>query len=267
MPNDWVDWHGAYDDAESGLSRRLAVVRRRIGEVLDAAGTGPVRVLGLCSGDGRDLLPELIARPQLRAGTVLVELDPTLVDRARATAAATTGVEVRHADAGDPRLFADVAPVDLLLLCGIFGNVSDADIRTTVAAAPSLLLPSGTVIWTRGRFGDQDLRPAIRGWFQEVDLTIQMAEALVESLAGAFEPDRFHDDYREQVLDLIRKKADGEEFETPEPATEKPKIVDLMAALEASVEAAKTSRTRHPTSTRSAAKKSTAKKVAAKKSA
>ena len=91
----------------------------------------------------------------------------------------------------------------------------------------------------------------------EVDVSkreVQMAEALVESLAGAFEPDKFHDDYREQVLGLIEKKAAGEEFEVPEPATEKPKIVDLMAALEASVEAAKTSRTRHPSAKKSAAK-------------
>ncbi len=60
----------------------------------------------------------------------------------------------------------------------------------------------------------------------------------------AFEPEKFHDDYREQVLDLIERKAAGEEFELPEPTTEKPKIVDLMAALEASVEAAKTSTAR-----------------------
>ncbi|CAN5720547.1 MAG: Ku protein [Ilumatobacteraceae bacterium] len=100
---------------------------------------------------------------------------------------------------------------------------------------------------------------------------VKMAEALVESLAGAFEPDKFRDDYREQVLDLIEKKAAGEEFEVPEPATEKPKIVDLMAALEASVEAAKSSRTRHPAAqqqaAKAAAKKSPAKKAAAKKSA
>lgn len=97
---------------------------------------------------------------------------------------------------------------------------------------------------------------------------VQMAEALVQSLAGAFEPEKYHDDYREQVLDLIEKKAAGEEFEVPEVAAEKPKIVDLMAALEASVEAAKSARTRHPTSKATAAKasatKTTAKKSAAK---
>ncbi len=64
---------------------------------------------------------------------------------------------------------------------------------------------------------------------------IKMAEALVESLSDEFAPEKYHDDYREQVLGLIEKKAAGEEFEVPEVAAEKPKIVDLMAALEASV--------------------------------
>ena len=49
------------------------------------------------------------------------------------------------------------------------------------------------------------------------------------------------------MLDLIEMKAAGEEFEVPEVAAEKPKVVDLMAALEASVEAAKSARERHPT--------------------
>ncbi len=76
---------------------------------------------------------------------------------------------------------------------------------------------------------------------------VQMAESLVDSLSDEFDPAKYHDDYREQVLELISKKAAGEEFEVPEAEVEKPKIVDLMAALEASVEAAKSARTRHPT--------------------
>jgi DNA end-binding protein Ku len=83
---------------------------------------------------------------------------------------------------------------------------------------------------------------------------VKMAEALVESLTDEFAPDKYHDDYREQVLGLIERKAAGEEFEVPEVAAEKPKIVDLMAALEASVEAAKSARKRHPTSTAPKAK-------------
>ncbi|MGZ4767194.1 MAG: Ku protein, partial [Ilumatobacteraceae bacterium] len=50
----------------------------------------------------------------------------------------------------------------------------------------------------------------------------------------------------EQVLDLIERKAAGEQFEAPTPAAAAPQVVDLMAALEASVKAAKAARSRHP---------------------
>jgi DNA end-binding protein Ku len=89
------------------------------------------------------------------------------------------------------------------------------------------------------------------------DKEVAMAEALVDSLAADFEPEKYRDEYREEVMALIQMKADGEEFEAPEAAAEKPKVVDIMAALEASVAAAKDARTRHP------AKKSAAKKKSA----
>jgi DNA end-binding protein Ku len=75
---------------------------------------------------------------------------------------------------------------------------------------------------------------------------VKMAEALVESLSTDFDPSKYRDAYREQVLDLIERKAAGETFETPEPAAAAPQVVDLMAALEASVKAAKAARGRHP---------------------
>jgi DNA end-binding protein Ku len=95
---------------------------------------------------------------------------------------------------------------------------------------------------------------------------IAMAESLVDSLAAEFEPQKYHDEYREQVLALIQMKADGEEFELPEIASEKPKVVDIMAALEASVAAAKEARSRHPAQ-KTAARKGGSKKAAAKKAA
>ena len=75
---------------------------------------------------------------------------------------------------------------------------------------------------------------------------VAMAEALVASLSAPFQPERFRDDYREQVIDLIERKAAGEVFEAPEPAAAAPQVVDLMAALEASVKAAQAARARHP---------------------
>jgi hypothetical protein len=58
-------------------------------------------------------------------------------------------------------------PADLLLLCGIFGNVSDGDVERTVAAVPSMLATGGTVIWTRNTRAP-DLTPRVRSWFAEV---------------------------------------------------------------------------------------------------
>jgi len=76
---------------------------------------------------------------------------------------------------------------------------------------------------------------------------LDMARQLIDSLSTDFEPDKFEDDYRNAVLDLIERKAAGEEVVAPAAAMEPDKVIDLMAALEASVAAAKQSRGRHPT--------------------
>jgi DNA end-binding protein Ku len=75
---------------------------------------------------------------------------------------------------------------------------------------------------------------------------LAMAESLVASLSAPFEPERYRDEYREQVVALIEAKAAGEELVAPADAPEAPRVVDLMAALEASVQAAKAARERHP---------------------
>jgi DNA end-binding protein Ku len=77
---------------------------------------------------------------------------------------------------------------------------------------------------------------------------LAMAGQLIESLSEPFEPESYHDTYREQVLELIERKAGGEQIvaeTTPAPSADK--VIDLMAALEASVQAAKGARGRHPT--------------------
>jgi len=79
------------------------------------------------------------------------------------------------------------------------------------------------------------------------DRELTMATQLIESLSTDFEPERFHDTYREAVLDLIEQKASGAEVVAAPAAAEPERVVDLMAALEASVAAAKESRKRHPT--------------------
>ena len=102
------------------------------------------------------------------------------------------------------------------------------------------------------------------------DKELAMAEQLVESLAGEWEPEKYEDTYREQVMEMIQAKAAGDtDFVTATEAPPREKVVDLMAALEASVKEAKEARGRHPTSADAekapAKKKPAAKKAPAKK--
>ena len=168
MNTDWSKWHDAYARPGSGLGDRLTAVRDRIGRQLDATAPDPVRVVSACAGDGRDLLGTLASRGDAdRVSALLVEYDPGLVARAREAADALPAtVEVRQADAAQSDVYAHAVPADLVLLCGIFGNVSDADVRTTIEAAPELCAPGAEVVWTRHRH-DPDLTPSIRGWFAD----------------------------------------------------------------------------------------------------
>jgi hypothetical protein len=165
---DWVEWHAGYDDPRSSISARLRVVRGHLSDALDAAPPGPVRLLSLCAGQGRDVLGVLPPHPRGRdVSAVLVEADPRIAAVARegAAQAGLAGVRVREADAARPAGYADAVPADVLLLCGIFGNVADEDIQRTAQAAPALCAPGATVIWTRHRRAP-DLTPRIRGWFR-----------------------------------------------------------------------------------------------------
>jgi DNA end-binding protein Ku len=76
----------------------------------------------------------------------------------------------------------------------------------------------------------------------EIDVTEReekMARQLIDSLTTDFDPDKYKDDYRERVLELIEQKAAGQEIVVEETSEEAPKVVDLMAALEASLAAVK----------------------------
>ena len=169
---DWAEWHRHYDDPTSGLTRRLAVVKSRLGEALDLTGADKPQVLSLCAGEGRDVVPVLASRRSGRVpAALLVEREPGLAQRARDAAAAARlkEVEVRCADAGDLGILRGFWPVEVLMLCGIFGHFNDVDLKGVVASLPQLVRGGGTVIWTRGR-SDPDMRPVVRGWFREAGL-------------------------------------------------------------------------------------------------
>jgi DNA end-binding protein Ku len=98
---------------------------------------------------------------------------------------------------------------------------------------------------------------------------LEMARQLVDTLAGEFDPEKYHDEYREEVLALIERKAAGEEIVAPAAPEEPAKVLDLMAALEASLArtGAKQASGAAPSAAKRPAKKAAAKKAPAKKPA
>ena len=164
----WPAWHNAYDDERSPLSRRLRVVQRQIAEWMDERPQAPLTAISVCAGQGHDLLGVLATRADAhRIHATLLEYDETNVSAARTaiTRAGLRNVTVRPVDAGDLSSYLGTVPADLVLMAGVFGNISDADVRRTIAALPELCAADATVIWTRSR-REPDLTPRIRRWLE-----------------------------------------------------------------------------------------------------
>lgn len=171
MSADWLHWHQPYLDPTSPLSRRLATVQQHLVKALDSARTGTIRLVSLCAGQGHDVLGVLSTHP--RAGDVvarLIELDPRNVLLARASARdlGLAQVDIVCADASSTRAIG-AGRVDVVMLCGIFGNISDAHVEGTIGQLPTLCAPRASVIWTRHR-REPDLTPLVRSWFEATGL-------------------------------------------------------------------------------------------------
>ena len=132
-----------------------------------------------------------------------------------------------------------------------------------------------TMLWP-----DEVREPEFAFLDEDIDVRPQeltMAASLIETLAGSFDPSQYTDSYREALEQLIDAKVAGQEVVAPTASTPTAgTVVDLMAALRASVEAARAGRTgaapaepaaAHAPAKKTAAKKATAAKAPAKKAA
>ena len=125
----------------------------------------------MCAGEGRDVIGVLAEhRGRSEITGRLVELDArnAAIAREAAQAAKLDGVEVLEADAALTDSYDGAAPAEIVLACGIFGNITEEHIRRTINVLPSLCAPGATVLWTRGHFGEgRDVALEICGWFVE----------------------------------------------------------------------------------------------------
>jgi DNA end-binding protein Ku len=132
-----------------------------------------------------------------------------------------------------------------------------------IRPAPSDVLMMETMI-----FADEVVPPEDLDGLPEAnelkasDRELKMAQQLIDSLSSEFDPAKYHDEYREKVLELIERKAQGEEIAVQPEAPQPAKVPDLMAALEASLAAVKgdpDSDGEAPTKKKSSSKKERAK--------
>jgi DNA end-binding protein Ku len=104
---------------------------------------------------------------------------------------------------------------------------------------------SGVLAMETMLFADEVIPPdaldelSTDGEVKTSDRELEMAKQLIDSLTADFEPEKYRDEYRERVLDMIERKAQGETVVIETPAEEPAKVPDLMAALEASIASAK----------------------------
>jgi protein-L-isoaspartate O-methyltransferase len=123
-------------------------------------------LLSICAGEGRDVLPVLAELDRAPVRALLLEIDPTLAERARAAASdlRLNDVGVRVADAGATDSYLHESPAHVIMACGVFGNVSLKDVKRTVLVLPELLADSGVVVWTRA---GQQPSQIVRRYFLE----------------------------------------------------------------------------------------------------
>lgn len=158
MPKNWFEWHDLYQ-TETRLQQRLEIVREYLARSLDALPPGRIQVVSACAGDGRDILGTLTNHARKAdVHARLVELNPQLVQQggvAVTEAGLTQQIEFVNGDATLSDNYAGAVPADIVVVCGIFGNLADeAGLQQLIGNLKFLAKPGTFVAWTRGNRGD-----------------------------------------------------------------------------------------------------------------
>ena len=151
---DWLEWYKGYDTSPDRRAR-LRFVQTYIHNALNAYSKEPINIISLCAGDGRDLIPVLNTHPRrAHVRGTLVEMNPTLVTRGRSAieaAALLDQLSYLEADATLSSTYEHIAPADMVIVAGIFGNLLASQVPLLIQNLPALCNSDAFVIWTRHR--------------------------------------------------------------------------------------------------------------------
>lgn len=228
---------------------------------------GRIRYKRVCQLDGEEVSYDEIAKGyDIGGGEMVVLTDEDFADLPLSTSRAIDVLEFVPADQVDPILYNKAYYLEpegaatkpyLLLRDALSDSARVAIVKVALRQREQLatlrvrdrVLVLNTMLWPdevrRPDFGFLDEEIAVR------PPELAMANSLIESMTGDFEPDAFTDDYRAALQEVINAKVEGREVVQPEEVREVPApAVDLMAALRASVERARTARGEAPTGAR-----------------
>jgi hypothetical protein len=149
----WTGWPAEAYTRER-FQQRLLAVQQHLRTNLDEAPAGPIKLISLCAGDGRDVIGVL--RTHERRSDVsawLIELDCQSVAagiREASIAGLQDAVHFFNADATEFVTYLGMAPADIVLACGVWGHVPAHERGSLVGALAGFCKARGAVTWTRG---------------------------------------------------------------------------------------------------------------------
>jgi DNA end-binding protein Ku len=250
---------------------------------------GRIRYKRVCQIDGEEVPYSDIAKGyELPSGEVVVLTDEDFADLPLSTSRAIDVLEFVPLEQVDPMYFSKSYYLEpdgqgakpyVLLREALENSGRVALVKVALRSRESLAtlrVRDGVFVLEMMLWPDEIREPAFGFLDEDIDVRpqeLQMAASLIESLSGDFEPEQYADNYREALQAFIDAKVEGREVVQPaEQPAEAGTVVDLMAALRASVEAARegrspaAARSDKATSSRASSSRSTAKKKPAKKS-
>ena len=251
---------------------------------------GRIRYKRVCQIDGEEVAYSDIAKGyELPSGETVVITDEDLADLPLSTSRVVDVLSFVPLEQVDPIYFAKSYYLEpdktatkpyVLLREALERADSVALVKVAIRTRESLatlrvrdgVLVLETMIWP-----DEVREPDFGFLDDDVQVRPQelaMAQSLIDSMSGDFDPTQYHDDYRDALQQVIDAKVEGREIvEQPAEQEDTGSVVDLMAALRASVAAAKKGRGEDsdasgageaPAATKAAAKKAPAKAQAKK---
>ena len=243
---------------------------------------GRIRYKRVCQVDGEEVAYSDIAKGyELPSGETVVITDEDLADLPLSTSRVVDVLSFVPLEQVDPIYFAKSCYLEpdktatkpyVLLREALEKAESVALVKVAIRTRESLatlrvrdgVLVLETMVWP-----DEVREPDFGFLDEDVQVRPQelaMAQSLIESMSADFDPGQYHDDYREALQEVIEAKVEGREVvEQPVEQEDTGSVVDLMAALRASVAAAKKGRGEESEPAKAPAKKAAAKKAPAKK--